>query len=58
MYDEEIYKKLLAVVAEAGLSVEDSYREIVNGFSSWFLVYAYRDSVRSEISKKPLSEIL
>jgi len=58
MDKEEIYKKMLAVVADTDLSVEDAYREVVNGFSSWFLVYAYRHSNRAEIGRKPLSEVL
>lgn len=58
MEQEQVYKEMLLVVAKTGLSVEEAYREIVNGFSSWYLSYAYRSSNRAEIGKMPLNDVL
>ena len=58
MDKEQIYQQMLSVVATTGLSVEEAYRELVNGFSSWYLTSLSRDSNRNKINKMKFSDAL
>ena len=55
---ERIYKEMMAVIANHGYTVQESYEQIANGFSLFFLCYAYRSSNRAAIDVMPLSDVL
>ena len=57
---EQIYLKMLSVLAETGYPVQAIYYQLINGFSGWALSHIYRSTSqeRERINNLPLSEVI